>query len=242
MSAYTTGEIAKSCGVSVRTVQFYDTKGLLIPTELTEGGRRLYSEEDLKKLRQICLLKSLGLSLDSIKGVMESENPQKVLKVFLEEQKRQLEIEIESKQKQRKAIEAVNDDIGILLSNPENPITDIDTIMENRKKLKNVFGTVLAAGIFMDLVEIGTLIFGIRTGIWWPFAVGMVLVILCVFPLVHFYHKKVDYICPECNARFKPAMGEFFWARHTPKMRKLTCTCCHKKGWCVETYSLEGNQ
>ena len=49
MSQYTTGEIAKACGVTVRTVQFYDQKGILIPSALSEGGRRLYSEEDLKK-------------------------------------------------------------------------------------------------------------------------------------------------------------------------------------------------
>ncbi|MFR7719055.1 MAG: MerR family DNA-binding transcriptional regulator [Lachnospiraceae bacterium] len=29
MSKYTTGEIAKLCGVSVRTVQYYDTRGIL---------------------------------------------------------------------------------------------------------------------------------------------------------------------------------------------------------------------
>lgn len=39
---FTTGEIAEKCGVSVRTVQYYDEKGLVRPTERTEGGRRLY--------------------------------------------------------------------------------------------------------------------------------------------------------------------------------------------------------
>lgn len=42
MSKYTTGEIAKLCGVSVRTVQYYDTRGILTPSELTEGGRRIF--------------------------------------------------------------------------------------------------------------------------------------------------------------------------------------------------------
>ena len=50
MSQYTTGEMAKACGVTVRTVQFYDQRGILIPSALTEGGRRLYSENDLKKM------------------------------------------------------------------------------------------------------------------------------------------------------------------------------------------------
>ena len=49
MSKYTTGEMAKLCNVTVRTVQFYDTKGLLIPSDLTEGGRRLYLRHRLAK-------------------------------------------------------------------------------------------------------------------------------------------------------------------------------------------------
>ena len=40
MSQYTTGELAKLCGVTVRTVQYYDTRGILIPAALSEGGRR----------------------------------------------------------------------------------------------------------------------------------------------------------------------------------------------------------
>ena len=47
MSKYTTGELAKLCGVTVRTVQYYDTRGILIPSELTEGGRRLYAAKHL---------------------------------------------------------------------------------------------------------------------------------------------------------------------------------------------------
>jgi len=41
MAAYTTGEIAKQAGVSVRTVQYYDTRGILCPSDFSEGGRRL---------------------------------------------------------------------------------------------------------------------------------------------------------------------------------------------------------
>lgn len=48
MSKYTTGEIARLCGVSVRTVQYYDDRGILVPSQLSEGGRRLYSDDDLK--------------------------------------------------------------------------------------------------------------------------------------------------------------------------------------------------
>lgn len=32
MSIYTTGEIAKLCGVTVRTVQYYDSRNILVPS------------------------------------------------------------------------------------------------------------------------------------------------------------------------------------------------------------------
>ena len=67
MSNYTTGELAKLCGVTVRTVQYYDTRGVLTPSALSEGGRRLYSEEDLRRMRVICFLRELGLPLDTVK-------------------------------------------------------------------------------------------------------------------------------------------------------------------------------
>ena len=70
MSTYTTGDIAKLCNVSVRTVQYYDTRGILQPTELSEGGRRLYTEQDLEKMKIICALKELDLSLDLISKII----------------------------------------------------------------------------------------------------------------------------------------------------------------------------
>ena len=54
---YSSGELAQACGVTVRTVQYYDEKGLLPPADLTEGGRRVYTEADAAKLRKILLLK-----------------------------------------------------------------------------------------------------------------------------------------------------------------------------------------
>lgn len=39
---FTTGEAAKMCNVSVRTVQYYDKEGIVKPLELAEGGRRIY--------------------------------------------------------------------------------------------------------------------------------------------------------------------------------------------------------
>lgn len=51
----TVNEVSKLTGVSIRTLQYYDSIGLLKPTEYTEVGYRLYDEEALERLQQILL-------------------------------------------------------------------------------------------------------------------------------------------------------------------------------------------
>ena len=89
MSKYTTGEIAKLCEVTVRTVQYYDTRGILVPSELTEGGRRLYNDEDLRKMKIICFLRELDLPINSIAELLKEEDPGSVISLLLEQQKKQ---------------------------------------------------------------------------------------------------------------------------------------------------------
>ena len=73
MSLYTTGELAKKCNVSVRTIQYYDERGILVPTDLTEGGRRLFSEKDVATLETICFLRDLDISIKDIAEILESD-------------------------------------------------------------------------------------------------------------------------------------------------------------------------
>lgn len=63
----TTGELAKKMRTTVRTLQFYDRIGLLIPAEETFGGRRLYDDANVVRLGQILALKQLGFSLEDIR-------------------------------------------------------------------------------------------------------------------------------------------------------------------------------
>ena len=237
MSKYTTGELAKLCEVSVRTVQFYDSKNLLKPTELTEGGRRLYSEDDLNKLRLICTLKSLGLSLDSIKGILESENPSKILLLLLDEQLKLIDREIEDRRNQVKSIEFIKDTIRSMDTISVNSISGIKQIMNNKKKLRKTHITMLIVGIILDILQFWMLFLWIFKGTWIPFAIVMPFVTLSSVLLVRMYYKNTEYICPQCNTKFKPKFKEFFFAKHTPKTRKLTCTACGVKGFCVEIAS-----
>lgn len=237
MPQYTTGELAKLGGVSVRTVQFYDAKDLLKPSELTEGGRRLYSDEGLNKLRLICMLRNLGLTLGSIKGILDSDNPNTVLLLLLNEQAKQIGDDIKDKQKQLDSIKIIKKSIKDTNTIPVNSISDIERIMDSKKKLKKTHAIMLVLGIIMDTIQIATLVLWIVRGIWQPFAIGMFFVILLGILMTWMYCKNTDYICPECNTQFKPTLSEFLFSKHTPKTRKLKCPKCGHSGYCVEVAS-----
>lgn len=239
MSKYTTGEIAKLCGVSVRTVQYYDTRGILIPSELSEGGRRLYSEEDLKKMKIICFLRELDIPINSIGQLLEEEDTAEVISILLDQQQKMLRKELEEKEEKLKRVEALQRELKSVQSFSVESIGDIAYLMENKKKLTRVRGIILSAGIVAEIIETGTLLLWIFKGIWWPFAAGLPVFIGITVWLLWFYYKKVKYICPKCHSVFRPGFWEMFWANHTPRTRKLTCTCCAHKGFCVEVYGGE---
>lgn len=60
------GELARACGLSIRTVRYYDQIGLLIPSRRSPAGHRLYDDTDVRRLYRICLLRRAGLPLAEI--------------------------------------------------------------------------------------------------------------------------------------------------------------------------------
>ena len=66
----TVNEVSKLAGVSIRTLQYYDTIGLLKPAEYSESGYRLYDDTDLERLQQILLFRELEFPLKEIKDII----------------------------------------------------------------------------------------------------------------------------------------------------------------------------
>lgn len=82
----TVGEVAKKMEVTVRTLQHYDKEGLLSPSAVSDGGRRLYTDKDIVKLHQILSLKHLGFSLDDIRDrLIPLDAPNDVAQVLSEQ-------------------------------------------------------------------------------------------------------------------------------------------------------------
>ena len=74
MPVKTVNEVSKLTGVSIRTLQYYDSIGLLKPCEYTEAGYRLYDDTSLERLQQILLFKELEFPLKEIKEIIDAPN------------------------------------------------------------------------------------------------------------------------------------------------------------------------
>ena len=242
MSQYTTGEIAKITGVTVRTVQYYDSRGILIPSDFSEGGRRLYNEDDLRKLRLICFLRELGIPISSIAELLSEPNADRVINLLFEQQEVVLQNEIKERQGQLETIHALQKEMKSMDNFSIENLNDMAYIMKNRKQLRKVRTVMLAVGLSLEVMEVVTITLGIVKGVWLPFGIGALISVIASVGLVWYNYRSIAYICPECHVVFRPTVKEVLFANHTAKTRKLTCTSCGHKGFCVETYQPIGDE
>ena len=70
MAKYRIGEIAARCGISERTIRYYEEEGL-ITARRSSGGHRWYRDEDIVYIKRILELKELGFSLAEIRRIIE---------------------------------------------------------------------------------------------------------------------------------------------------------------------------
>lgn len=68
---YTIRELAEMSGVSVRTLRWYDSIGLLKPSRVSESGYRFYSSREADRLQQILFYRALGVNLKKIAALLD---------------------------------------------------------------------------------------------------------------------------------------------------------------------------
>ena len=66
MTTWTVGQVAELFGVTVRTLHHYDEIGLLVPSERSRAGYRLYTDGDLARLQQVVVYRRLEMPLEEI--------------------------------------------------------------------------------------------------------------------------------------------------------------------------------
>ena len=88
------GEIAKKLEMSQRTIRYYEEIGLLNSIKRVEGGRRVYTDEDLRRLKLIKRLKIMGMTLSEMQELEAmwtiEKSTDKVLERLLELMNNQL--------------------------------------------------------------------------------------------------------------------------------------------------------
>jgi DNA-binding transcriptional MerR regulator len=67
---FTTGDLARKSGATLRAIRFYEQSGLMAPHARDSAGRRRYTEHDLQRLQLINDLRDLDLSLEDIKQLL----------------------------------------------------------------------------------------------------------------------------------------------------------------------------
>ncbi len=66
----TIGKLAEATGCKKETVRYYEKIGLLMPPPRTEGGHRLYAEEDVKRLTFIRRIRELGFTIEQVRELL----------------------------------------------------------------------------------------------------------------------------------------------------------------------------
>lgn len=95
-ATYRIGDLSKEFDVTLRTLRFYEDKGLLSPRRV--GNTRLYSRADRGRLKLILLCKRVGLSLLDAKEILELYEPEG-------DNRRQLELAIVKGEEQMRFLE-----------------------------------------------------------------------------------------------------------------------------------------
>src|SRR5437588_3592027 len=89
------GELAAATGLTVRTLHHYEEIGLLVSSDRSDAGHRLYADADVERLYRISLLRRLGLPLGEIGRALDDPawSLRAAMATHLRELERRLEVE-----------------------------------------------------------------------------------------------------------------------------------------------------
>lgn len=233
---FTTGEVAKICNISIRTVQFYDKEGIITPSQLSEGGRRIYTESDVEKFRLACLYKNLGFSLSEIRKIIASEKEHDMLLGLLNARQKKMEEEIAALTMAKDKISALHEEIkqnGVAAISNEEKLNEL--LFKKQKHRKTDIMTFIFLGSYIGIVVAGFLLTIQIGGIYPVLMAGITIVLL--FGLIY-YHSSVNaYICPNCKNKFTIGFfQDMFSLNGVKKGKYLKCPQCNQRAWISDTY------
>ena len=72
MKLYDISEVCKILGTTSRTLRYYEEKGIITSTKNDFSSRRTYTEEQIKHIRNVMVLRTIGLSIDTISRLQKN--------------------------------------------------------------------------------------------------------------------------------------------------------------------------
>lgn len=121
---YTSGDLARATGNTVRTIRFYEEEGLLEPAEVSDGGHRRYTDDDLERLKLIGDLRELGLSLCEIKDILALRRGCSCVAEFAERLEKSLAGHVAEAQRRIERLERVRREIQRTIDLVQSHIQD----------------------------------------------------------------------------------------------------------------------
>jgi len=110
-AALSTGDLARATGHTLRTIRHYEAAGLLAPSEVSDGGHRRYTDDDLERLRLIIDLREVGLSLCEIKSILELRAGCRTAAEFASRFREVIEVHLEASQRRLEQLRRVRREI-----------------------------------------------------------------------------------------------------------------------------------
>lgn len=126
-------DVCRKCNLTKKAVEYYEEQGLISP-KIEDNGYRNYSDEDVSVLKEIGVLRKLGISIAEIKDILSANNKQASLAKY----KFKMDLEMEKALAKKKCLEQLIQDYDIdkVSINIEDEIEKHFTI---REKLLQAF-------------------------------------------------------------------------------------------------------
>ena len=173
--------------------------------------------------------------------ISRTRRPESIISLLLDQQEQMLREELAERRKKLELIEGIRNEIREIEHFSVESIGDIAYVLKGKSKLKRLRWIMVLTGIPVSLLQVAAVVLGITHGLWWLLAVWGCVAIPWGIAVSVYYFRHVAYLCPECHRCFQPRFKESFFAYHTPRMRRLTCPDCGRRGLCIEVYS-EGRE
>lgn len=235
MMLYQTGELAEMCNVTIRTVQYYDNKGLLsaCTNNSTHNNRRYFDETSKEKLETILILKSFGFKLKDIKRILDGQVELKVIRALINDKLMQVDKDIRNLKTLQREMKQYQTYISKNSTQPLTKIIDTQQYIKTNRQYNKIPLAFISKLLPLSIVQNVIVIYSIYKKSWKPILLNLPLLFVLTLRITYRYYRSIEYLCPSCQQMFTPEFITWTLARHTSNTRELKCSKCQEINDCI---------